>query len=120
MKKTIRLTETELIGVIKSIVNEQLTLAAINNQAMVNNVAYKLKAWAGGLLGYQPVQVKGLTINKDGTATIKWKYESALMNDSGTDIIPKADVDRIFNELKTKSEIKFELPNGKTVKLVKA
>jgi len=105
---------------IKNIVNEQVTLGAVNNAALINNVQYKLKAWTNGILGYQPVQIKGLRILPDGTAELKWKFESAVMSDSGTDIIPKAQVDQIVRELQTKNEMKFKLQNGKTVKLVKA
>jgi hypothetical protein len=98
---------------------EQVTLGAVNNVALINNIQYKLKAWAGGFLGYQPVQIKGLKILPDGSAELKWKFESAVMSDSGTEIIPKSKVDEILKTLRTNNEMKFELENGKTVKLVK-
>lgn len=116
MKKFI-LTEEERQRI--KLLYEQLTLGAVNNVALINNIQYKLKAWAGGILGYQPVQIKGLKILPDGSAELKWKFETAVMSDSGTEIIPKSKVDEIIKTLKTKNEMKFELENGKTVKLVK-
>lgn len=118
-KKIIRLTESDLTNLIKNIIEEQ-NLASIDNMALVNNVAYKLKVWMGGLLGYQPVQIKGLKLNPDGSAQINWVFTSAVANEKGTDTISKQDVDRIMKELNSKGETKWELKNGRTVKLVKA
>ena len=120
MKKIIRLTENDLEKIVKKVIEEQ-ALAAINNQALVNNVAYKLKVWAGGLLGYQPVQIKGLKMNPDGSAQLNWVFSPSVgADEKGSDKISKEDVDRIMNDLKTKGETKWDLPNGRTVKLVKA
>ena len=104
---------------IKMLYEQPVTLAAIDNKALINQVKFKLQAWAGGLMGYQPVQIKGLRMKPDGTAELTWKFDAGIYKDSGTDIIPKAQVDQILRELKTKNEIKFTLKNGKTVKLVK-
>ena len=104
---------------IKMLYEQPVTLAAIDNKALINQVRFALKAWAGGIMGYQPVQIKGLKMLPDGTAELKWKFDAGLMSQSGTDIIPKVQVDQILRELKTKNEIKFTLKNGKTVKLVK-
>lgn len=120
MKKVIRLTESELIRLVRRIVKEQ-TLASVNNMAMINNVAYKLKVWAGGLLGYQPVQIKGLKMNPDGSAQLSWVFSPTVgPSEKGTDTISKQDVDRVMKELNSKGETKWELANGRTVKLVKA
>jgi len=116
MKKFI-LTEEEKERI--KLLYEQVQLGAINNVAVINNVQYKLKAWAGRIMGYQPVQIKGLKILPNGSAELRWKFESTVTSDSGTEIIPKQRVDEILKTLKTQNEIKFELENGKTVKLVK-
>lgn len=98
---------------------EQAQLAAINNVALINNIPYKLKAYVNYVLGYQPVQIKGLKFLPNGTAELKWKFESAVVSDSGVDIIDKETVNQILNTLKTQNEMKFKLKNGKTVKLTK-
>ena len=116
MSKVVRLTEQDLV---KKVINEQLVLGAIDNMALINNIKYKLKAWAGGLLGYQPVQIKGLKILPDGSAELNWYYDG-LIKQSGKDIIPKQKVEEIIKVLRTQDEYKLDLPNGKTVKLVKA
>lgn len=120
MKKKIKLTESQLMNLVKKVIEEQQTLASINNMAMIDNVAYKLKVWMGGFLGYQPVQIKGLKLNPDGSAQLSWVFSSSVASEKGVDNIEKPDVDRIMNELRTKGEVKWELKNGKTVKLVKA
>lgn len=120
MKKVIKLNENDLKRIVDAVLREQ-TLASVNNMAMINNVAYKLKVWAGGLLGYQPVQIKGLKMNPDGSAQLNWVFSPTVgPSEKGTDTISKQDVDRIMKELNTKGETKWELPNGRTVKLVKA
>lgn len=119
MKKVIRLNENDLKKIVEAVLREQ-TLASVNNMAMVNNIAYKLKVWMGGILGYQPVQIKGLKLNPDGSAELSWVFSSAVANEKGTDTISKEDVKRIMADLNSKGETKWELQNGKTVKLVKA
>lgn len=119
MKRVIKLTKKDLKILVESVLREQ-TLASVNNMAMINNIAYKLKVYMGGLLGYQPVQIKGLKLNPDGSAQLSWVFSSAVANEKGTDTISKQDVDKIMAELNSKGETKWELKNGRTVKLVKA
>ena len=119
MKKVTKLNENDLKRIVQSVLREQ-TLASVNNMALINNVAYKLKVWMGGILGYQPVQIKGLKLNPDGSAQLSWVFSSAVANEKGTDTISKEDVKKIMADLNSKGETKWELQNGKTVKLVKS
>jgi hypothetical protein len=94
----IKLTETQ----IKRLLNE-LTLGHEGGYAIIDNKEYKIKK------GFITVNVKNLTQNKDGSASLSW----SAVGKSGNELISKNSVDKIVQDIKTKgtSEISTKMGN---------
>ncbi len=98
----IKLTETQ----IKRLINE-LTLGHQDGYALIDNKPYKIKK------SFITVDVKNLTQNKDGSASLSW----SAVGKSGNELIPKNSVDKIVQDIKTKGESEMSTKMG-TVNII--
>jgi len=93
----IKLTETQ----IKRLLNE-LTLGHQDGYAIIDNKEYKIKK------GFITVNVKNLTQNKDGSASLSW----SAVGKSGDEIISSNSINKIIQDIKTKGSSEMPTKMG--------